>query len=113
MRKIFNYYTLGMMLKSLAESCLKAWEQQQRGEKVTACGMSDEDIEELCEDVLPNMLNPNMTSGQVREKLGISERTLRRMESDGRLKGKPVAGEHVKFYKKWDVMALFRKKKKG
>lgn len=31
-------------LKSLYESCMKAWEQQQRGEKVTACGMSDEDI---------------------------------------------------------------------
>ena len=110
-KKVFNYYTMAMILKSLYENCMKAWEQQQRGEKVTACGMSDEDIEELCEDVLPNMMNPNMTSGQVKKKLGISERTLRRMEQDGRLKGDAVKGEHVKFYRKWDVMALFRKKR--
>ena len=40
-RKVFNYYTLAQILKSLYESCMKAWEQQNNGEKVTACGMSD------------------------------------------------------------------------
>lgn len=59
MKKMFNYYTLALILKSLYESCMKAWEQQQKGEKVTACGMSDEDIDELCQDILPNMLNPH------------------------------------------------------
>ena len=39
-RKVFNYYTLALILKSLYESCMKAWEQQKNGEKVTACGMS-------------------------------------------------------------------------
>ena len=50
-KKVFNYYTLALILKSLYESCMKAWEQQKNGEKVTACGMSDEDIEELCDRV--------------------------------------------------------------
>ena len=64
-RKVFNYYTLAQILKSLYESCMKAWEQQKNGEKVTACGMSDEDIEELCEDYLPNLMNPMMSKEEV------------------------------------------------
>lgn len=36
---------LGTLLQSLANSCFKADEQQRNGEKVTACGMSDDDIE--------------------------------------------------------------------
>lgn len=27
-KKVFNYYTLALILKSLYESCMKAWEQQ-------------------------------------------------------------------------------------
>ena len=77
-KKVFNYYTLALILKSLYESCMKAWEQQKNGEKVTACGMSDEDIEDLCEDYLPNLMNPMMSTEEVQRKLGVSERTARR-----------------------------------
>ena len=78
-RKVFNYYTLALILKSLYESCMKAWEQQKNGEKVTACGMSDEDIEELCEDYLPNLMNPMMSTEEVKEKLHVSDSTLYRL----------------------------------
>lgn len=74
-RKVFNYYTLALILKSLYESCMKAWEQQKNGEKVTACGMSDEDIETLCQDILPNMLNP-MMSAEVEAMLRHSKEVL-------------------------------------
>ena len=42
MGKILNYKILGTALKSLSDACFKADEQQKNGEKVTACGMSDE-----------------------------------------------------------------------
>ena len=69
MRKIFGYKMLGTLLQSLANSCFKADEQQRNGEKVTACGMSDDDIETLCQDILPNMLNPMMSAEEVKDKL--------------------------------------------
>lgn len=43
MGKILNYKILGTALKSLSDACFKADEQQRNGEKVTACGMSDDD----------------------------------------------------------------------
>ena len=46
MKKILNYDTLGWALKSLSDACFKAAEQQKKGEKVTACGMSDDDLDE-------------------------------------------------------------------
>lgn len=82
-RKVFNYYTLALILKSLYESCMKAWEQQKNGEKVTACGMSDEDIETLCQDILPNMLNPMMSAEEVKDRLGVSDATLKEWSSVG------------------------------
>ena len=85
MKKVFNYYTLALVLKSLYESCMRAWEQQQRGEKVTACGMTDEDIDSLCQDILPNMLNPMMSTEEVKDKLGVSDATLNRMVARGEL----------------------------
>ena len=53
MGKLFGYHTLGVLLKSLSDSCFRADEQEKRGEKVTACGMSSDEIEELCENYLP------------------------------------------------------------
>ena len=75
MGKILNYKILGTALKSLSDACFKADEQQQNGEKVTACGMSDEDLDRLCEQI-PDMLNPYMTAGQVKKEAHISESTL-------------------------------------
>ena len=47
MKKVLNYDTLGWALKSLSDACFKAAEQQKHGEKITACGMSDEDLDNL------------------------------------------------------------------
>lgn len=82
MKKVLNYDTLGWALKSLSDACFKAAEQQKNGEKVTACGMSDDDLDNLCEQI-PFMLNPYMTAGQVKKEAHISESTLRRAIADG------------------------------
>ena len=115
-RKVFNYYTLALILKSLYESCMKAWEQQKNGEKVTACGMSDEDIEELCEDYLPNLMNPMMSTEEVKEKLCVSDATLNRLVAKGELpNGQKKKRGHTRYWKKWDILWFIRKKneKKG
>ena len=44
MKKLFGYRLLGQLLQGLADAYYRADEQEKRGEKVTACGMSDEDI---------------------------------------------------------------------
>lgn len=112
-RKLFNYYTLGLLFKSLYESCMKAEEQERNGEKVTACGMSDEDIDRLCEDILPNMLNPMMSTEEVKEKLHVSDATLNRMVARGDLpNGEHKKRGHTRYWKKWDIMHYIRGKKK-
>lgn len=110
-RKVFNYYTLALILKSLYESCMKAWEQQKNGEKVTACGMSDEDIETLCQDILPNMLNPMMSAEEVKDRLGVSDATLNRMVKRGDIpNGECKKRGHTRYWKKWDILWFIRKK---
>ena len=110
--KVFNYYNLALILKSLYESCMKAWEQQKNGEKVTACGMSDEDIEELCEDYLPNLMNPIMSTEEVKDRLGVSEATLISLVANGELpNGQKKRRGHTRYWKKWDVLWFLRKKK--
>lgn len=84
MKKVLNYDTLGWALKSLSDACFKAAEQQKNGQKVTACGMTDDDLDNLCEQI-PDMLNPYMTAGQVKKEAHISESTLRRAIADGEL----------------------------
>lgn len=111
-RKVFNYYTLALILKSLYESCMKAWEQQKNGEKVTACGMSDEDIETLCQDILPNMLNPMMSAEEVKDRLGVSDATLNRMVKRGDIpNGKCKKRGHTRYWKKWDILHFLRHKR--
>ena len=112
-RKVFNYYTLAQILKSLYESCMKAWEQQKNGEKVTACGMSDEDIEELCEDYLPNLMNPMMSTEEVKEKLHVSDATLNRMVARGEIpNGECKKRGHTRYWKKWDILHFMKNKNK-
>lgn len=112
-RKVFNYYTLAQILKSLYESCMKAWEQQKNGEKVTACGMSDEDIEELCEDYLPNLMNPMMSTEEVKEKLHISDSTLYRLVAKGDLpNGLKKKRGHTNYWKKWDILHYMKNRNK-
>lgn len=104
---------MGVMLKALSDACFKAEEQEKNGEKVTACGMSDEDIDRLCEDILPNMLNPMMSTEEVKEKLHVSDATLNRMVARGDLpNGEHKKRGHTRYWKKWDIMHYVRGKKK-
>lgn len=82
MGKILSYKLLGTALKSLADACFKADEQQRNGEKITACGMSDDDLDRLC-DIIPDMLNPMMSTEEVKDKLHVSDATLNRMVARG------------------------------
>lgn len=111
MKKMLNYETLGNALKAMSDACFKAAEQQKNGEKVTACGMSDEDLDSLCEQI-PDMLNPYMTAGQVKKEAHISESTLRRAIADGELESVGNAGDHSHFFKKWDVREFIKKRLK-
>lgn len=103
---------LGTLLQSLAESCFRADEQQRKGEKVTACGMSDDDIETLCQDILPNMLNPMMSAEEVKDRLGVSDATLNRMVKRGDIpNGKCKKRGHTRYWTKWDILWFIRKKR--
>ena len=110
--KILNYRTLGMMLKSLSDACLKADEQERNGEPVTACGMSNDDIETLCQDILPNMMNPMLSTEEVKEKLRVSDATLNRMVSRGEIpNGECKKRGHTRYWKKWDILHYIKNKR--
>lgn len=110
--KIMNYRTLGMMLKSLSDACFKADEQERNGEKVTACGMSNDDIETLCQDILPNMLNPMFSTEEVKEKLRVSDATLNRMVARGEIpNGECKKRGHTRYWKKWDILHYIKTKR--
>ena len=110
--KIMNYRTLGMMLKSLSDACFKADEQERNGEPVTACGMSDDDIETLCQDILPNVLNPMMSTEDVKEKLHVSDATLNRMVARGDIpNGECKKRGHTRYWKKWDILHYIKTKR--
>ena len=108
-----NYRTLGMMLKSLSDACFKADEQERNGEPVTACGMSDDDIETLCQDILPNVLNPMMSTEEVKDKLNVSDATLNRMVARGDIpNGECKKRGHTRYWKKWDILHYIKSKRK-
>ena len=110
--KIMNYRTLGMMLKSLSDACFKADEQERNGEPVTACGMSDDDIETLCQDILPNMLNPMFSTEEVKDKLHVSDATLNRMVARGDIpNGECKKRGHTRYWKKWDILHYIKTKR--
>lgn len=110
--KIMNYRTLGMMLKSLSDACFKADEQERNGDPVTACGMSEDDIETLCQDILPNVLNPMMSTEEVKEKLHVSDATLNRMVARGDIpNGECKKRGHTRYWKKWDILHYIKNKR--
>ena len=110
--KIMNYRTLGMMLKSLSDACFKADEQERNGEPVTACGMSNDDIETLCQDILPNVLNPMMSTEDVKDKLHVSDATLNRMVARGEIpNGECKKRGHTRYWKKWDILHYIKTKR--
>ena len=110
--KIMNYRTFGMMLKSLSDACFKADEQERNGEPVTACGMSNDDIETLCQDILPNMLNPMLSTEEVKDKLHVSDATLNRMVARGDIpNGQCKKRGHTRYWKKWDILHYIKTKR--
>lgn len=109
MGKLFGYHTLGVLLKSLSDSCFRADEQEKRGEKVTACGMSSDEIEDLCENYLPYALNPMLSTEEVKEKLHVSDATLNRMVARGDIpNGECKKRGHTRYWKKWDILHFFQ-----
>lgn len=107
-----NYKTLGMALHVIADACMEADHQQSEGKPITACGLSNEELEELC-DVIPTLLNPMMSTEEVRSKLRVSESTLNRMVARGDIpNGECKKHGHTRYWKKWDIMHFIRNKKK-
>lgn len=112
MEKAINYRTLGMALKVIAEACFEADRQQRSGEEVTACGMSDEDLETLC-DQLPYLMNPLMSTEEVKDRLRVSDATLNRMVARGDIpNGESKKRGHTRYWKKWDIMHYLRNKRR-
>lgn len=109
MMKELNYEILGWALKALSEKCFEAARQQKQGESVTACGMDDDDLDRLCE-IIPEMMNPMMTFGQVKKETRLSEASLRRAIKNGELEAESSAGDKNKFFKKWKVRDFIKKK---
>ncbi len=111
MNKAINYRTLGMALRVIADACFEADRQQRSGEKVTACGMSDEDLENLCEQI-PYLMNPLMSTEEVKEKLQVSDATLNRMVAKGDIpNGECKKRGHTRYWKKWDILHYLRNRK--
>jgi cell division FtsZ-interacting protein ZapD len=106
-----NYRTLGMALRVIADACFEADRQQRSGEKVTACGMSDEDLESLCEQ-LPYLMNPMMSTEEVKDKLRVSDATLNRMVARGDIpNGECKKRGHTRYWKKWDILHYLKNRK--
>ena len=111
MSKAINYRTLGMALRVIADACMEADRQQRSGEKVTACGMSDEDLENLCEQI-PYLMNPLMSTEEVKDKLQVSDATLNRMVARGDIpNGESKKHGTTRYWKKWDILHYLRKRK--
>lgn len=111
MSKAINYRTLGMALRVIADACMEADRQQRKGEKVTACGMSDEDLENLCEQI-PYLMNPLMSTEEVKDKLQVSDATLNRMVARGDIpNGESKKHGTMRYWKKWDILHYLRNRK--
>lgn len=86
---------------------------KRREGKVTACGMSSDEIEDLCENYLPYALNPMMSTEEVKEKLHVSDATLNRMVARGDLPhGECKKRGHTRYWKKWDILHFIKSKRK-
>lgn len=110
--KAVNYHTLGMALKVISDACFEADRQQLNGERVTACGMSDDELETLCEQI-PYLMNPLMSTEEVKDRLQVSDATLNRMVARGDIpNGKSKKRGHTRYWKKWDILHYLRKRKK-
>lgn len=109
--KIFGYRLLGTILKNLSDNCFKAADQEDRGERVTACGMSSEELDDLCEQ-MQWMLDGKMTKYEGAKMLHCSTSTFDRLVRDGALpEGQQKAGSHEKYWNKADIVSYKRRNK--
>lgn len=105
-----NYETLGLAFRAISDACLEAARQQREGAPVTACGLSDEELEELC-DQIPHLLNPMMSTEEVKAKLRVSDATLNRMVKRGEIpNGECRKHGHTRYWKKCDIVHYIRSK---
>lgn len=76
-----NYKTLGMALHVIADACMEADRQQSEGKPITACGLSNEELEELCE-VIPTLLTTDKECvvGEVKAIKAQAEETLTKVD---------------------------------
>ena len=74
--------------------------------------MSDEDLENLC-DQLPYLMNPLMSTEEVKDKLKVSDATLNRMVARGDIpNGECKQRGHTRYWKKWDILHFLKNHKK-
>ena len=73
--------------------------------------MSDEDLDSLC-DIIPDMLNPMLSTEEVKEKLHVSDATLNRMVARGDIpNGECKKRGHTRYFKKWDILHYIKSKR--
>lgn len=108
---LLSYRLLGNVLRSLSDSCFRAAEQEEQGERVTACGMSSEDLEDIYNQI-QWMLDGKMNKHEASRKLNCSIATFDRLVADGALpKGQSRVGSHEKLWDKSDIMAFKNRNK--
>lgn len=106
--RLFTYRALGNILRTLSDNCFTAARQQDEGKAVTACGMTDDDLQAVCEEV-QWMLDGRMTKHEVAKRINASTSTVDRLVRDGQLpQGKSRAGSHEKYWNKADIIAYLR-----
>lgn len=110
--RLLSYRLLGNVLRSLSDCCFRAAEQEERGERVTACGMSSEDLDEVYNQI-QWMLDGKMNKYEAARKLNCSIATFDRLVVAGLIpEGQSRAGSHEKLWDKSAVMAYKNSQKK-
>lgn len=106
--RLLSYRFLGTVLRSLSDCCFRAAEQEERGERVTACGMSTEELDDIYNQV-QWMLDGKVNKHEACKILRCSISTFDRHVSSGLLpEGQSRVGGHEKYWDKGDIMAFKR-----
>lgn len=110
--RLLSYRLLGNVLRSLSDSCLRAAEQEERGERITACGMSTEDLDEIYNQV-QWMLDGKLNKHEASKKLNCSIATFDRLVVARALpEGHSRVGGHEKYWDKSVIMAFKNRNKR-
>lgn len=110
-KSIMTYEMLAFAFMSMGRQFEKAAEQKRNNEPVTACGISEDELAELGEKAT-YMMNPMMSTEEVKDKLHVSDATLNRMVSRGDIpNGKCKKRGHTRYWKKWDILHFIKSKR--